>query len=290
MTTDNTANIKLQDTKAEPVASALGDINQLFHHGYARRKQYFADKIRQGDILLVVRMDSRLIACSGSNISEFTVNGSGYHRLKALSHSTMAVYYTLMHTSNADAATLLRNLLTQLKQQVNTAAAQQLITATSQLLDAVAFDGTVDHRLVLEYSRKLEPVFAKLMLQSATDETRQLLLQLTKITQQYNKPTAETFFVVFGGPQARYRQLAMQVLKKWCQQADDQLIDTNHQVRYHEQGTTLDDAINLVATALTDRELAQTFLGRADALEQDVLGLVAAQAIKRCWPASDSNE
>mgnify|MGYP006204110039 CR=1 FL=1 len=51
-------------------------------------------------------------------------------------------------------------------------------------------------------------------------------------------------------------------------------------------GTTLDDAINLIATALADRELAQTFLGHADALEQDVLGLVAEQAIDRCWQRS----
>ncbi|SEH58233.1 hypothetical protein SAMN05660691_00311 [Rheinheimera pacifica] len=283
---DKLENIKLQDTKAEPADSALGEINQLFHLQYAKRKQHFADKINQGHILLIVRMDSRLIACCGGSISEYIVNGPGYHRLKALSHSTMAVYYTLQQTPQADAAALLHQLLTQLKCETDNVVGQQLFTATQQLLNAVAYDGTIDHGLILQYSRKLEPVFAQLMLQSAMDETTQLLLYLDEIAEQFGKAAADTFFVVFGGPQARYRQLAKQVFEKWCQESADLLVDTSHHVRYYEHGTTVADAVNLVATALADRELAQTFLGHADALEQDVLGLVATQAIKRCWQRS----
>ena len=279
-------NITLQDTKAEPADSAMGDINQLFHLQYAKRKQHFANTISQGHVLLVVRMDSRLIACCGDSIREYTVNGPGYHRLKALSHSTMAVYYTLLQTPQPDAAALLHNLLAQLKREADNAVGQQLFTATQQLLGAVAYDGTLDQRLILQYSHQLEPVFAQLMLQSAVDETTQLLLHLHKITEQFGKAIAETFFVVFGGPQARYRQLAKLVFEKWCQESDDLVVDTSHHIRYYEHGTTLDDAINLIATALADRELAQTFLGHADALEQDVLGLVAEQAIDRCWQRS----
>ena len=279
-------NITLQDTKAEPADSAMGEINQLFHLQYAKRKQHFANTISQGHVLLVVRMDSRLIACCGDSISEYTVNGPGYHRLKALSHSTMAVYYTLLQTPQPDAAALLHNLLAQLKREADNAVGQQLFTATQQLLQAVAYDGTLDQRLILQYSHQLEPVFAQLMLQSAVDETTQLLLHLHKIAEQFGKAIAQTFFVVFGGPQARYRQLAKLVFEKWCQESDDLVVDTSHHIRYYEHGTTLDDAINLIATALADRELGQTFLGHADALEQDVLGMVAEQAIDRCWQRS----
>ncbi|KUM54230.1 hypothetical protein [Rheinheimera sp. EpRS3] len=279
-------NITLQDTKAEPADSAMGKINQLFHLQYAKRKQHFANTISQGHVLLVVRMDSRLIACCGDCIREYTVNGPGYHRLKGLSHSTMAVYYTLLQTPQPDAAALLHNLLAQLKREADNVVGQQLFTATQQLLGAVAYDGTLDQRLILQYSHKLEPVFAQLMLQSAVDETTQLLLHLHKITEQFGKTIAETFFVVFGGPQARYRQLAKLVFEKWCQESDDLVVDTSHHIRYYEHGTTLDDAINLIATALADRELGQTFLGHADALEQDVLGMVAEQAIDRCWQRS----
>jgi|GEM_PF-1398630 len=286
MVADKLVNITLQDTKAEPADSALGEINQLFHLQYAKRKQHFADKITHGHILLIVRMDSRLIACCGDSISEYTVNGPGYHRRKTLSHSTMAVYYTLLQTPQPNAAALLHNLLVQLKHEAGDAVGQQLFTATQQLLNAAAYDGTVDHGLILEYSRKLEPVFAQLMLQSAMDETTQLLLYLDKIAEQFGKATADTFFVIFGGPQARYRQLAKQVFEKWCQESADIVVDTRHHVRYYEHGTTVADAVDLVATALADRELAQTFLGHADALEQDVLGLVAEQAIDRCWQRS----
>ncbi|MCS4306854.1 nucleotide-binding universal stress UspA family protein [Rheinheimera pacifica] len=280
---DKLVNIKLQDTRAEPSDLTLGEINQLFHRQYAKRKQHFVDIIKHGHILLIVRMDSRLIACCGTRIEEFIVNGPGYHRLKALSHSTMAVYYTLQQTPQADAAALLNQLLTQLKCEADNVVGQLLFAATQQLLNAANYDGTLDHGLLLEYSRKLEPVFAQLMLQSATDETTQLLRFLDEIAEQFGKAAADTFFVVFGGPQARYRQLTKQVFENWCQEAADIVVDTRHHVRYYEHGTTLADAVNLIATALADRELAQTFLGHADALDQDVLAVVAQQAIKRGW-------
>ena len=273
----------LINTQHEPAASPLGAINQHFHQHYANRKRYFQNKISRGDVLLIIRMDNRLVTRCGNDIHQYPVNGEVYHQLKALAHSTMAAYYSLLHTPLADAIPLLRNWLPQMQAEAAPDIARAITATIGQLLNEIEQSTTIGHLQIQDYAQKLEPMFAQLLMRSAEDEVTQLHHQLSHIANTYRKAASDTFFIVFGGPQARSRELAKLVFSQWCNDTDDLLLDTRHHVRYLEGGTTVTDATDLIATVMADRELAQTFLGRAEGLEQDVLGLAAEKVIQRCW-------
>ena len=276
------------DTTAEPAGSPLGSINQYFHQHYACRKQHFKNKIKQGKVLLVIRMDSRLVTCCGGEIQQYPVNGETYHKLKALAHSTLAVYYSLLHTPLDEAIPILNNWLSQMQSAAVPAIATVVTDIVSQVLKQVEHQHTLGHLQILEYAKKLEPVFGQLLLQSAEDEVIQLHRQLSRIAEKYAFATSDTFFIVLGGPQARSRELAKLVFTKWCNDTDDLLVDTRHHVRYLENASSIEDAADMIATMMTDGELAQTFLGQIAGLEQDVLGKAAEEAIARCWPKPQS--
>ncbi len=276
----------MKDTAAEPAGSALGKINQHFHQCYTRRKLDFKNKVSQGEVLLIIRMDSRLVACCGDDIQELPVNGETYHQLKALAHSTLAAYYTLLHSPPEQAVSLISDWLPQLKTEAAPQLASAIAAIIGQLLDHVDKHNTISHLQIQQYAKELEPVYAQLLVLSAEDEVKQLHCQLTALTSRYDIPTSDSVFIVFGGPQARSRELAKLVFTKWCDESDDLLADSRHHVRYVENATTIADATELVATLMADRELAQTFLGRAEGLEQDVLGKAAEKIIERCWTKS----
>jgi hypothetical protein len=276
----------MQDTTAEPVGSPLGNINQHFHQCYARRKQEFKDKVSQGEVLLIIRMDSRLVASCGNDIQELPVNGNTYHQLKALAHTTLAAYYTLLHSPPEQAVSLVTDWLVQLESDAAPELASDIAAIIRQLVDDVDKQSTISHLQIQRYANALEPLFARLIVLSAEDEVKQLHRQLTRLTSNYDIPTSDSFFIVFGGPQARSRELAKLVFTKWCDESDDLLADSRHHVRYVENASTIADATELVATLMADRELAQTFLGQAEGLEQDILGKAAEKIIERCWSKS----
>ncbi|MDX1677220.1 hypothetical protein [Arsukibacterium sp.] len=274
-------NITIQNTEKEPATSPLGQLNAYFHQHYAARKHYYRQKIQQGDVLLIIRLDSRLVSCLGDDIKQYTINDQRYHQLKALAHSTLAAYYSLLHSPLTAAVPLVRNWLPQLRATPAPEQADAIASATGQLLDDIEQTGTVNHLHIQQYAKKLEPVFARLLRQSAEDEVTTLYRYLATITEQSGKAASDTFFIVFGGAQARSRELAKLVFTNWCNESDDILATSQHHVRYSEAGSTVDDAVELIATVMADRELAQTFLGRAEGLEQDVLGKAAEKAIAR---------
>ncbi len=276
------------DTTAEPVGSPLGTINRYFHQHYANRKQHFKDKIKQGKVLLVIRMDSRLMTSCAGEIQQYPINGETYHQLKALAHSTLAAYYSLLHTPLDEAVPFLKNWLAQMQSAPAPAIAGAVTDIISRLLKQVALQKTLGHLQILEYAKMLEPVFGQLLLQSAEDEVTQLHRQLSRIAKKYAFATSDTFFIVMGGPQARSRELAKLVFTKWCNDTDDLLVDTRHHVRYLEGASSIDDAADMIATMMTDAELAQTFLGQVAGLEQDVLGKAAEAVIERSWPKPHS--
>lgn len=274
-----------EDTGAPAVLSPLQAFNQHFYQLYAKRKQYFEQQITAGEVLLIIRSGSDLISCCGSEIKHYPVNGDNYHQLKALAHSALAASYSLQHMPLPQAITLLRDYLQQLQAMTLPSAGQDMLNAIRQLLNNVAEQNCVTHLHIQHYADALQPLFSKLITLSATDEVTHLHKQLGVICERYRKAATDTFYIVFGGPQARSQELTKRVFTKWCNDSDELLVDNSHHVRYFEGAQTVAEAVSLVATAMADRELAQTFLGQANGLEQDILGRAADKVIERHWAA-----
>ena len=274
---------EFEDSTHEPTSNPLGDINARFHKLYRQQKDKALRSINNGDIMLICRMDNRLIVKTGPGEQAFTINTTRYHNLKAMSHATLAIYYSLLHATDKKALTQAKNWVNQIRQQEPVELGVQLADITADLLDTVQTTATLSHTVMSQYQLALEPIYAKLMVEAANDEIDSLVKRLQSIGSEHNYPSSKTFMVVCGGHQPRYKALASLIFKRWFKGLQDHIVNYKHHVRYCEGGTCLDDAIALVATAIVDRELAKSMLGSSEALNQDVIGIVAKKAINTYW-------
>ncbi|WP_218312299.1 hypothetical protein [Alteromonas antoniana] len=272
------------DTNAEPRASSLGDINKLFHQLYAEKTNAVRKQVDEGDILLLCRMDNRLILKAGSDVKEFTINGDYYHSLKALAHSTLAVFYMIMNSTSDTTLNEVSLWVNQIEQDDTSQIASRIVSITRKLVTSIKGHQNNSHSAITDYQRELEPVYAELLMLSAKDELTILVDTLNHIKRDYDYASSNTFLVTLGGHQPRYKELSTLIFTRWFREQFSHVVDTNHYVRYCEGGSSLDDAVNLVVTAITDRQLGNSMVGSAVSLNQDVLGIVANKAIDLFWP------
>jgi hypothetical protein len=66
--------IKIKDSKHEPSENDLSVLNQEFHKGYKLAKQASIQRIKDGNVMLIVRMDSRLFIMNGEKVDEHLIN------------------------------------------------------------------------------------------------------------------------------------------------------------------------------------------------------------------------
>lgn len=279
-----------KNTKPEPVASSLGNINIRFHELYENRKKAVRKHIDDGRVLICCRTDNRLIVKAGADIQEFTINSSYYHSVKALAHSTLAVFYTLQGSTSDRTLTAVNEWINNIKREGNSTLSNRVVKFTQKFTDSAARNGEVIHASVTEFQRELEPVYAELLMLAAKDEIETLVTTLNTVKGTYSYPSSDIFLVTIGGHQPRYKELSTLIFTRWFEEQFSHIVNTSHHVRYCEGGGGLEDAVNLVISAMTDRQLATSVMGSADALNQDVLGVVAEKAIAKFWPQRKDQE
>nr|WP_136250453.1 hypothetical protein [Ningiella ruwaisensis] len=279
---------KIKDTSQLPDEGIFKDINATFHEQYAVMKEKIKKRLMTGEVLIIIKMDSRLIAKCGEKEHSYEINGRYYHHLKALAHLPMACYFALTQNRAGQVKSAVDLWSKQVLEFIDKGLQAQLQEATAKFLEENDNSDTICHNSFLTYTRCLEPIFARLLSLSADDEVERLVSSLDTIDATYNKASSDIFLIVFGAHQPRYKELAKMVFRKWFSERNDHLIDLEHHVRYSETGQSIDDAIDLVVTAAADKEIAQMFLGDAKGLNQDVLGIVAKDAIARYWENKSS--
>lgn len=275
--------ITIKDSKSEPQGNPLSVLNERFHAGYQAAKCRSIDDIKRGSILLFVRMDSRLFTMCGKDVQEHLINGEKYHSLKAAVHCTLAAFYTLTQADLNNAIVEVRGWVDTLLNESWHQSFPDIAAATDELLNDVETTGALRYSALANYSKRLESVFAKIMMAAADDEISQLVKILDQAYRRCDKESCNIFLVVIGGHQPRYRELSKLVFTKWFNALDGHIVNADHHVRYIEGGESLDDAIELIAAAITDSDLAKLFMGSSDALNQDALGVIAQKAIARFW-------
>lgn len=279
--------ITIRDKSDEPTASALGQINQLFHSQYSAQKKHLREKIIAGEYLLFVRMDDRLIKLKGEDIEQFGINGDEYHKMKAACHLPVAVFFLLSHANSKEKIEQVTELLSQLDQETQPKPVAQMIEIVGSWLAELEDYTNLAYSSISTLARQLEPLFAKLLSHAAHEEIKATVTLLNSIHKQHQTPASHVFLLTIGGHQPRYKQLATLIFKKWYSQLEAHLTNVEHHVMYCEKGESVDDAIDLLVTRLADGEIGQLFLGSTDALNQDVLGVVAEQQIERYWSESE---
>tara|TARA_R110002012_G_scaffold135466_4_gene289279 strand:- start:692 stop:1573 length:882 start_codon:yes stop_codon:yes gene_type:complete len=275
--------ITVEDSTQEPKGNPLGEINAQFHRLYQAEKAKAVTSINDGEVMLICRIDSRLIVKVGSKVKEYVINDERYQSLKAMSHATLAVYYQLRHS--VDEATLcqIKRWVLQIRQQAPLGLGKEVADITSKLLERINHLNVLPHSAMSMYQQELESIYAKLMTEAVNDELDNLVSNLERICDETDYPSSKIFMVVFGGHQPRYKALALQIFKKWFTGNEQHISNCEHHVRYCEAGESLDDAVDLVATAIIDRELAKSTMGYSEALNKDVLSAVAEKVIDEYW-------
>ncbi|KKO47508.1 hypothetical protein VT06_16725 [Arsukibacterium sp. MJ3] len=276
-------NLKTESTKSKPDNGPLSIVNEQFHKHYNNKKKQYEKAILRGDILLFVRLDSRLISMCGDKLKVHDINTKKYHDLKALTHATLAAYYILSALDIDEAVPLLRSWTKSFQQCNDIINCAEVSILMDRLLDKVEKNNSLEYSWLLQFTQGLEPLFANMMMQAANDEIDNIVKTLDLEFKIHHKKSTETYLVVLGGHQPRYKELAKLVFKKWYNELDDHIVDAEHHVRYLEGGSSLDDAISLIATVITDRELAQLFLGSVKGLDQDALGIIGEKALEKYW-------
>lgn len=275
--------IIVEDSIREPKGNPLGEINAQFHRLYQVEKAKAVTSINDGEVMLICRIDSRLIVKAGSEVKEYVINDERYQNLKAMSHATLAVYYQLRHSVDETTLCQVKKWVSQIRQQAPLGLGKEVADVTTKLLERISHSNVLPHSAMSMYQQELESIYAKLMTEAVNDELDNLVSNLERICDETDYPSSNIFMIVFGGHQPRYKALALQIFKKWFAGKEQHISNREHHVRYCEAGETLEDAVDLVATAMVDRELAKSTMGYSEALNKDVLSAVAEKAIEEYW-------
>ncbi len=268
--------LKLKKTSSLPSQGSLHNINQQFHTDYAKRKAEIKEEISQAKYQLVVRLDDRIVNCEGERTFEHRVVGGNYHQLKAVSHLPLLLHYC--------------NNLHLFADEVNKLSAEAEMDEVKEIAEITMGwvhrlnGGRFTTRDITHLRDTLASPFARVMNAAAKMEITHTVDILNRLKSTSKVPANKTFYIIFGGHQARYRQLSTLIFKKWYSQQPDCLNEVDHYVRYCEGGEQLNDAVELVATAVADSELGHLFLGDFTALNQDVVATAAAKHLDEYWP------
>lgn len=279
--------IELQDTAEKPTSSPLGQLNQLFHQEYQHWQNLAQQKITNGEIPVVLRLDDRLILAVGNQHYVYPINTDRYHELKALSHIPLAIYLIVARCSsdsyNLSAIKEQLAVLPDILEALNVytapirCALDELTTSLSVNRGVLAYDA------VKHFSSHLKPTFQNLLAEAADDEITQLMAAMSaiKLIVGDTEQCAEMFLVICGGHQPRYKQISKQFFERWLRQETNSDTETTHRVIYAESCKTLAEAIKLVSTRIVSANLGEVFLHSPLSLDEDVLGNAGITAMDR---------
>ena len=264
----------VKDTTSLPDKGILHTINKRFHEAFQERKRIFKEAFLQGEYQVVIRVDDRIVWVTDKQQRSFTVVGEDYHHIKAIAHSPLLMLYTANHNER-------RELVKSLAKMSEHPFYKVCVDALERWLNNAEEDALSG---VCSLKEELQPIFAKAMDTVAQHEVEKTVEVLNTLREESSLPLDKTYFVVFGSHQARYKQLGKMIIQRWFNQQLSCYGSVDHHVKYCEGGSSIDDAYELLTTALASSELAHTFLGDQYALNQDVVTQTAERHISQFWP------
>jgi|AZIJ01.1.fsa_nt_gi hypothetical protein len=280
-------NIQLEDTTKRPDAYPLYDINQHFHDQLEELRTSMRKKLDDGNIPVVVRLDSRLILALGDKRTILNVNDTYFHQLKAVAHLPIMLF--LAARNNGDTAAISTEVQEALSQLQN---GDCLPPSTLSIMQEAVTSLTDDSQwpilefsAVRQYNEALQPAFQALITQAAKDEVEQTLkaLHTLEALVDDDKRWKQTFYVICAGHQPRYKQLAKVLFRRWVFEATASSTEVEQRVLYGESLESVAAALELVATRLVNSDIGDAFLKSPLAMNQDVLGEAGEIAVNNAF-------
>ncbi|WP_370243051.1 hypothetical protein [Alteromonas abrolhosensis] len=264
----------VKDTISLPEKGILHTVNKRFHDALHERKSAFKDAFTRGEYQVVIRVDDRIMFVTGEQQRNFTVVSEDYHHIKAIAHLPLLMMYTSQQRERRELAESFAKMNAHPLFKSCTDAIERWLNNTEE-------GGLLN---ISSLKEELQPIFAKAMDTVAQHEVEKTVEVLNTLREESSLPLDKTYFVVFGSHQARYKQLGKMIIQRWFNQQLSCYGSVDHHVKYCEGGNSIDDAYELLSTALASSELAHTFLGDQYALNQDVVTQTAERHISQFWP------
>jgi hypothetical protein len=138
---------------------------------------------------------------------------------------------------------------------------------------------------VRHYNDALQPAFQALIALAARDEVEQTLTALRQLeaTVDDDKRWKQTFYVICGGHQPRYKNLAKRLFRRWIFELTESSSEVEQRLLYGESLESVEAARELVVTRLVNREIGDAFLQSPLAMNQDVLGEAGEMAVNNAF-------
>ena len=257
-------------------------LNDWFTGDYAERLQIVQQRIRDDALPLLIRLGDDAIGLRGAERRQVRVLSERYHALKSLCHAPIAIYLRLSAARGGALAgpdvRALADLAAELRAfDTPEAPMRALRTASIDFLDTVCALGHTDHDRLAAFERQTRDPLRACIDLAARDELETLHRHVQTFTATFTKQDWRAFRVVIcASHQPRYRQSAKQYFKRLLHEHEG----IEGQVLYGENCRSEADALQLVATHLLDRELAEFFLDSPLDLQQDVLGDAAERVVE----------
>lgn len=278
-----TKGARARDTSDRPSHSVLQELNRLFHDVYSARGEGVWQQLRSGETPVIVRTGDYLILHSNCEATEYEVTGERYHELKAAGHVPATVDLLLAGAAlPADRAALLAAGLDEL--QGLGEGVDAIVSSTCALLNRIPDLGREpDLRDALaDYRRAARRALQTLACEAAEIEIEALDRAMRDIEARLTgNRLQESYFVICGGHQPRYKELSKMYFRRWLEAAGWSDARIEHRVLYAEGKESLDEALQLVRTRIVDGRLSAALFGDLTSLDEDVLGDAGIEQLER---------
>jgi len=264
-------------------------LNEWFKLRHFMRIQVIRNQICRGVDPLLLRVGNDAIFIHRERRCVATILDDAYHRYKALCHVPVALYMWLSELTAKQLTSQDAAMLGQLRSEMQEHRLRGLDEASRDIADAVCVlvDRVVEV-LAVEFDRltRFEGAVAQptqhLIVAATEHELDNLDRCVRTWTADFDDETwGRLRVVICANHQARYRQSSKLYFQRLLGERDGLGAKGEHHVLYAENAATEDEAIDLLATHLLDRELGIFFMKSPLALQQDVLGEAARAVLER---------
>ena len=272
-----------RDTRERPAHPVLHELNRLFHDVYAARGDRVWQRLQSGATPVIVRTGDCLVLHADGEATEYEITGERYHELKAASHVPAIVHLVLAEAvSPADQAAELAAALDGLRDFGT--GVDAILSSTEALLERMlAPDCEPDLQEALaDYRSGTRLALVTLAREAVVIEIEALDRAMDDIEARLaGGRLQDSYFVVCGGHQPRYKELSKMYLRRWLDAAGWPAARIGHHLLYAEGKESLDEALQLVRTRIVDGRLSAALFGDLTSLDEDVLGDAGIEQLER---------
>jgi hypothetical protein len=257
-------------------------LDEWFKLHYRTRKSELRRSLVAGERPLMVRIDRELVIFFERTRSTAQILDEPYDRLKALSHLPIALFLWASPLAGRALAPEDRDLLGEMGAETSTARtdaqdcepeALELLHACDRFVRSAMRAGAVSRDDLGALERETEAPIRACILAATRRELRNLHTTVSEFIARLGPGQWDELRVVIcAGHQARYRQSTKSYFLRLLHESHGEGAIGERRVIYAENCRTEDEALDLVATHLLDREIGAMFLDSPLALQQDVLG------------------